>query len=138
MIRRFYDLLATDAGTVNVAELMAKHGVKTDETSSVAIPNIDKATEVPPEPAREVEVKATETVAVAPAPEAPRPAEQPTPTPEPVKPVAVAEQPKPVEPDWREVLKKQPEVEVYKHLGLDEKMINFLSRWKGGEDLKDY
>jgi hypothetical protein len=42
------------------------------------------------------------------------------------------------EADWRELVKKQPEADVLKHFGLDEKMINFLSRWRNGEDLKDY
>lgn len=127
---RYFDVIAPEAGGgFDVAELMAKEGVKTQEGLSVEIPNIDTNKSVQDsEPKPEApKVETTDKPVVV---EAPKP--------EPVisKPVVEVEPPKPV--DWKEVLKQQPEVEVYKHLGLDEKMINFLTRWKGGEDLRQY
>lgn len=133
-MKRYFDAVATDGGGVNIAELMAKQGVKTDEGQTVEIPNIDihgsGTTEVEPEP----EPAKVETTPAAPAPVTPQP------DPPQLEPIIqpAAELPKPAEVDWKDVLKTQPEVEVYKHLGLDERMINFLSRWKGGEDLRDY
>ncbi len=119
---------------VNIAAMMAKEGFKTDD-SPVTIPvqNTTPASEATPAPAAPQEPAKTETVTQVPAPEAPKEAAQaaPIPTPEP-RPTQVAA------PDWRELIKQQPESEVWKHFGLDEKMINFLTRWKGGEDLKDY
>jgi hypothetical protein len=134
-MKRYFDAVATDGGGVNVAELMAKHGVKTDEGQTVGIPNIDTGEPKIESKAEESPV-ATETVSTEPKQATPI---IESPKPEPVVPIQpAAEQSRPIETDWKEVLKKQPEVDIYKHLGLDEKMINFLSRWKGGEDLKDY
>jgi hypothetical protein len=119
---------------VNIAAMMAKEGLKTDD-SPVFIPvqNTTPAPEAPPAPAASQEPAKTETVTQVPAPETPKEAAQaaPPPMPEP-RPAQIAA------PDWRELIKQQPESEVWKHFGLDEKMINFLTRWKGGEDLKDY
>lgn len=136
-MKRYFDAVAVDGGGVNIAELMAKQGVKTDEGQTVEIPTINTGVQEGEPKPEEPKVETTDK---------PLAAEAPSPEPvksEPVVPVQpapqqAAEQPKPVDIDWKEVLKKQPEVEVYKHLGLDERMINFLSRWKGGEDLKDY
>lgn len=130
-MKRYFDVNAPEVGGgLNIAELMAKQGVKTDDGISVEIPNVN--TTVPEGEAKQEEqkVETTDKTPVEQAP-SPEPIRQ-----EPAQPVL--EPPKPVEVDWKEVLKKQPEVEVYKHLGLDEKMINFLNRWKGGEDLRDY
>lgn len=131
-MNRYFDVSAPEVGGggINVAELMAKEGVKTEEGITAEVPNINTEPQVPPEEGKEE----VETTPVVQATEEPKPVE--VPKPEPV--IPVAEQPKPVEVDWKEVLKKQPEVEVYKHLGLDEKMINFLARWKGGEDMREY
>lgn len=126
---RYFDLTATDGGGVNVAELMAKQGIKTDGDFQVEIPSIN--TEEKKEEVKVEEPPKTETVQVE-AKQEPVPADPPKQEP------VVQPAPKPVEVDWKDVLKQQPEVDVYKHLGLDEKMINFLSRWKGGEDLTDY
>lgn len=134
---RYFDVNAPEigGGGVNVAELLAKQGVKTDDGISVEIPNVDIQGSGETEVKQEPEQPKAETAQPAPEPVQP----QPDPIkPEPVQPAPVVEPPKPVETDWKDVLKKQPEVEVYKHLGLDDKMINFLSRWKGGEDLRDY
>lgn len=141
----FFDAMTPDApgGGVNIAELLAKQGVKTDSDVTVEVPSVNigsdqpedkpQATpEVKPEPAPAPVETTSE-----PAPPAPPQPEPPKVEPAP-QPAAVAEPPKPVEVDWREVLKKQPESEVMKVMGLDDKMINFLSRWKAGEDLKDY
>lgn len=135
-MNKIFDVMAPDtAGGVNVAELLAKQGIKTDDNNSAVIPNVEINKEVREEEPKPTEQKVETTdkpvVAEASAPELPK--LDPV-----IKPVAEAEPTKPVEIDWKEVLKKQPEVEILKAVGLDEKMINFLTRWKGGEDLKDY
>lgn len=132
------------APVVDIAAMMASQGIKTDD-SPVTIPVQDTPTtsqgDQPKEssPAEPAKVETTE-----PPPPGPVAGSEP-PKAEPIKsdpaasPVATAPLPaQPVDVDWREHLKKQPEVEVMKAMGLDEKMINFLSRWRGGEDLKDY
>lgn len=123
---------------VNIAAMMAKEGFKTDD-SPVYVPAQDTTpppSEAPPaEPPQEPAPANTETATPAPAPEA-IPLPEPTKAAPPTTPPAQAAQA--ATPDWRELIKQQPEVEVLKHFGLDEKMINFLNRWKGGEDLKDY
>lgn len=129
---RFFDAMPTDAGGIDLASMLAKDGVVTNG-STAEVPQINTQVAEPTvkpdaEPAKTETVEAV-IEPVLPQPEPQKPAPQP---------VASIEAPKPAELDWREVVKKQPEVEVYKHLGLDEKMINFVSRWKSGEDLKDY
>lgn len=134
----FFDVMAPDiaGGGANIAQLMAAQGVKTEESNSVSVPTINtQGSEEAAAPPVEVPAK-TETVQAAHTPVVPLP--EPLKQEPVIQPAAVVEQPKPVEVDWKEVLKKQPEVEVMKVLGLDEKMINFLSRWKGGDDLQDY
>jgi hypothetical protein len=127
---------------VNIAAMMASQGVRTDD-SPVTIPVKDTTTsqgDQPKEPTQAPPAK-VETTEPPPGPGAGSEAPKPEPTkPEPTAtPVAPAPQPvQPVDVDWRELIKKQPEVEVMKGLGLDEKMINFFTRWRGGEDLKDY
>jgi hypothetical protein len=122
---------------IDIASMMAREGVKTDE-SPVVIPAQDKAfvqDEAPKvEPPTEQPKADTATAApVVPAVDAtPKTAPAPPPVQQPP-----AAQPQQTE-DWRELLKKQSEVDVLKTLGLDEKMINFLSKWRGGEDLTDY
>jgi len=136
---KFYDTAAVEAtgGLVDVAALMAKEGIKTDDASSVTVPNIDTTvsaqSETKQEDARPAEPKTETAIATAPVEQAPvQPAKPETPAPVQSPPA------RPAEADWREVLKKQPEVEIMKAIGLDEKMINFLSRWRGGEDLREY
>lgn len=129
------DVVATTE-PVNIAAMMAKEGFKTDD-SPVTIPVQDTppAPEATPTEAPRTAEAQTETVAAPPSTEAPKVEEPPKQAP------PTAPEPRPAEPampDWRELIKQQPEVEVLKHFGLDEKMINFLNRWKGGEDLKDY
>jgi len=126
----------------NIAAMMASQGVKTDD-SPVNIPVQDTSTS---QTAQSVEPPKAEPAKTETAEPAPGPGAAPEPPKsEPVKaepaatPVTPVQQPaQPVDVDWRELIKKQPEVEVLKSVGLDDKMINFLSRWKGGEDLKDY
>ncbi len=132
------EVVATPTTTepVNIAAMMAKEGFKTDD-SPVTIPVQDTppAPEATPTEAPRTAEAQTETVTAPPSTEAPKveepPKQAPPVTPEP-RPAQVAA------PDWRELIKQQPEAEVLKHFGLDEKMINFLSRWKSGEDLRDY
>jgi hypothetical protein len=118
----------------DIAAMMAKEGIKTDE-SPVVMPVIDTPPKVEtPKEETQVEPQKTETANVA-TPAESVPIEPPKAAPTPVQPATPAPQ---QQEDWRDLLKKQPEVEVLKSLGLDDKMINFLSKWKGGEDLKDY
>lgn len=119
---------------LDIAAMMAKEGIKTDD-SPVSIPvNNTPQQEEKPVVESQQETPKTETVNTAPPAEAPTP-EPPKVAPTPVQPAT----PAPQQPeDWRELLKKQSEVDVLKTLGLDDKMINFLSKWRGGEDLKDY
>lgn len=119
---------------VDIAAMMAKEGFKTDE-SPVIIPAINTPPkEETPKVETQIEQPKTEIANTAPPSEAPAP-EPPKAAPAPVQPAPPAPQ---QQEDWRELLKKQPEVDVLKTLGLDDKMINFLSKWRGGEDLKDY
>lgn len=118
---------------VDIAAMMAKEGFKTDE-SPVIIPAIDTPQEATPTVETQTEQPKTETVNVA-TPAELTPQEPPKAAPAPAPPAKPEPQ---SQEDWRDLLKKQPEVEVLKTLGLDEKMINFLSKWRGGEDLKDY
>jgi len=132
MIRFFYDAVAeTSAPTLvtptmsDLAAAMAKGGVKTDgESEGTAIPDIKTAEQPPNVEAREKAQEAT-------------PATTPGPVvPEPVKTEPEVKAPVPV--DWKELVKKQPETEVLKHLGFDDKMLGFLQNWKAGGDLKNY
>lgn len=128
--------VAQEQAPVDIAAMLAKEGFKTDDSPvNIPVQDIKPPTEAPVEPPKSQEPAAAETVAAPPAPEAPQPPEPPKADP-PRQETAAAQTP--VEVDWREHLKKQPEVEVMKAMGLDEKMINFLSRWRGGEDLNDY
>jgi len=131
--------------SVDIAAMLAKEGIKTDD-SPVFVPaqNNTPAQEEKPKETQPV-ADNTETVQTPPGPPTtPEPPKAEPPRTDSVKvepaagPERVVEQARPAEIDWREVLKKQPENEVLQAIGLDEKMINFLSRWKGGEDLKDY
>jgi hypothetical protein len=134
--------VAQEQPPVDIAAMMASQGVRTDD-SPVTIPVKDTTTsqgDQPKEPTQAPPAK-VETTEPPPGPGAGSEASKTEPTkPEPAAtPVAPAPQPvQPVDVDWRELIKKQPEVEVMKGLGLDEKMINFFTRWRGGEDLKDY
>lgn len=120
---------------VNIAAMLAKEGLKTDD-SPVTMPVQNTAPPAAPPPSetpKAPETASTETVTPPPATEAPK-----APEPAQVAPPVQQQTAQITEADWRELIKKQPESEVWKHFGLDEKMINFLNRWKGGEDLKDY
>lgn len=121
------------APAVDVVAMMAKEGQKTDDSPvSVPVQNTPPS-ENPAEAPKEQTPVAAETAAPAPVPEAPK-VEEPTKVAPPVQ----QQTAQVTEADWRELIKKQPEEEVLKHFGLDEKMINFLTRWKGGENLTDY
>ena len=121
---------------IDIAAELAKGGIKTDD-SPVVIPaqNTVETTDVPKpaveEPIKE-EPKVTETATPAIPQEAPATVEPPKPT------TISQDTPEVKEVDWRELLKKQPEGDVMQAMGLDEKMINFLSRWRKGENLTDY
>lgn len=118
---------------VDIASMMAKEGIKTDESPvSMPVQNTPPVEEQP-KVETQAEQPKPEMGAVVPPSENP-PAEPPKAAPAPVQPAPV---PQP-QLDWRDLVKQQPETDVLKSLGLDEKMINFLSKWRGGEDLTDY
>lgn len=128
MIRMFYDAAVADAPaagyappSAEVLAAFAKNAVMTEGDGTREIPNVKI------EPVVEGAAAATATQT---------PAEHTTDKKE--AQAAPEKQAEAAEPDWRELLKKQPETEVYKHLGLDDKMIGFLQNWKDGGDLKNY
>lgn len=127
------------AEPVNIAAMMAKEGIKTDDSPvHVPVQNTPPPSEAPPaEPPQDSAPANTETATPAPAPVVPMEPEPPKAPPPPTTP-APATAAEATASDWRELIRQQPEVEVWKHFGLDEKMINFLTRWKGGEDMRDY
>lgn len=137
------EAVAQEQAPVDIAAMLAQQGIKTDD-SPVSVPAQDIPTTSQgdqPKETQQAEPAKVETTEPPPGPGAgsgPPRAEpiKSDPAASPVAPAPPAAQPADV--DWREHLKKQPEVEVMKAMGLDEKMINFLSRWRGGEDLKDY
>jgi len=108
----------------NPAAILAKSG----KQSSVDNPiDISASIKEPAAPEKKSESKVDATP-ITPAPEV-----KPATTPEnPITPVQAS--PATLE----EVLKKYPEHEVLKALGLDEKMGGFLSTWKGGGDVNRY
>lgn len=129
-INRYFDaaLETAAAPPVNIAEIMAKHGVKTETGTPETIPDIKieapQAT-VPSEPPK------VETTAPAPT------EQQPAPSPAPAAPAPVPT--KVPEPDWREALKKVPDTtEVLKAIGFDDKMVGFFNKWKSGESIQQY
>lgn len=140
-IRRFFDAVATDApgveAPVNIAQLLASKGVQTEGETTVEIPSITieepkLGSPEPEAPKPSAEPAKAETAAPATAkPEEPaKPQDKPA-APAPVAPAPAA--------DWKEVLKNHPDhTEVLKTLGFDEKIVSFIQRWKGGEDIKDY
>jgi hypothetical protein len=125
--------VATQQAPVDIASALAKDGIKTDDSPVIFNEPVRNNIEAPviQEPLKEQEAPKTETVEQPPVPEAEKPIHAAAPSQPPA-------QQAPVEVNWKEVLKKQPEVEVLKEIGLDEKMINFLNRWRGGEDMRDY
>lgn len=131
------DEVIQDQPQVNIAEMLAKEGIKTDDSPIVVsaqnnTPPVVPATEPPKEGP-----KTPETAVNVPPVEAPMP-EQPKPEPAAAPAPALQQPTQQVEVDWRDLLKKQPEVDVLKAVGLDDKMISFLSKWRSGESLKDY
>lgn len=133
------DTVVQEQPQPSIAEMMAKEGLKTDDSPVIMpVQNNEPVQEVQPKsepPAAEQQKTETVDVATPAEVKTPEPPKQ-APAPAPTAPAAPAA-PQPQE-DWRELLKKQPEVDVLKTLGLDDRMINFLSKWRGGEDLTDY
>lgn len=129
------DTVVQEQPQPSIAEMMAKEGFKTDDSPvMLSAQNNEPVREEQPKPEPPAEQQKTETVDVS------SPAEVKTPEPPKQAPAPVPAAPAVPQPqkDWREYLKEQPEVDVLKTLGLDDKMINFLSKWRGGEDLTDY
>lgn len=132
MIRFFYDAAPETVAapaSVDIAAMMAKSGTKTDgDSEATNIPDIKTS----PAAVVKAEEAAAETATT--------PAADGKPSPpaasEPVKPEPELKAPVPV--DWKTEIKKQPETEVLKSLGFDDKMLGFLQNWKAGGDLKNY
>ncbi|HEV3223851.1 MAG TPA: hypothetical protein VGZ90_13275 [Puia sp.] len=114
----------------NIAAIIAKQGVQTTKDNTVDIPDIKIKKEEPATAQKQEEPK-TEAV----------PKETPAPEQKPIS-QAQPEQPKqavqPEEANWQEVLKKQPEIEILKAIGLDEKMAGLIQKWKSGGDVTAY
>jgi len=129
-IRRFFDIAPTEpAGAVNIAEAMAKYGVKNDSTEPVATPiPIEAKTEPVPEekvvtPAETAtELQTTETVKEEPQ----QVQKEVVVTPAPAIPES---QPKP--PTLQEVLKIHQPQSVLNELGYDDKTVQLLNKVKG-------
>lgn len=125
-VRLFRDADAPTQVNVNVAEIMAKSGAKTDSENGL-VPDIKIETPAPEAPApapAKVETTAQPVVAEQPKTEVSKPAEQ--------TPVAP--------PSWQEVLtNSRPDMsEVLKTLGFDEKMTGFLNTWRSNGDVTAY
>lgn len=132
-IRKFFDTAigepATQAAPPSIAEMMAKHGVKSQSDVPVAPPiliNQEKKEEPIPAPEVPQAAMATETSNAEPAnPEPPKPVEEPKPV------QSVQAEPEPVKvPSWQEVLKNQQPDTVLKELGYDDKVVSFMKEMK--------
>lgn len=124
---------APAAPPVDIAAIMARSGIKTEIDMPADIPAIHTQG-VPAPPATAPESVPVETTAQ-PTPAAPPVATTPAPSPAP-PPVQPAKAPEPV--DWKKVLKQQPDTEVLKELGFDDKMLGFLHQWKNKGDVTKY
>lgn len=133
----------------SIASLMAKHGANNNTGSPVATPISISEKKEEPTPVIEEVPAATATT-----PSNPETAiqESPTPVVEPARspePQIAAELPK--VQTWQEVLKSQPDTEVFKALGVDDKTVNLAKKltenpkmaalfnhWETKGDVKDY
>jgi len=129
MIRKFFDPAVaepTSAAPLNIAALMAQHGVKNDSDNPVATP-IEIKTEV------EEETKAEEATPVETTTEPSISAEVKSETPQQLETPRVdtpliEEQPK--EPTLQEVLRKHQPEAILKELGYDEKVVDVIRELK--------
>lgn len=133
IIRKFFDTAISEPASQvqpSIAEMMARHGVKSTSDNPMPPPVLANSTESKeqPEPAPEVPqaAMANETSTAESAnPEPPKPAEEPTPV------YQVQTEPEPVKvPSWQEVLKSQQPDTVLKELGYDEKVVDFVKELK--------
>lgn len=120
-----------------IAAQMGKHGVLVDRSSpDISIPDIKKPEQQQQsiqKPTEQGETPAkTEQKVEAPV-QSQKPAEQQQ-TAAPTK----QEAPPATATDWKEVLKQQPDTDVLKALGYDEKWIGFLNHMKGGGSAEEY
>lgn len=123
-------VVATNAPP-NVAELMAKNGVKTDSDSDV-VPDIKIEATAPIPPTTEAPKPAKEAETAPPAPvEAAKVEKAPTPTPP-----SEATPPRPV--DWKDELRKADQAEILKELGFDDKMVGFFNKWRTDGNIAEY
>lgn len=131
-IRKFFDAAVTEPATqqpMSVAEAMAKHGVKSEPGSNIAVPtvNIPEKKEEPtaPEPAPVATTNDGLQNAEPANPEPPKPVEEPAEVPQP----QVAAEP-PKVPTWQEVLKSQQPDSIFKELGFDDNMVKLVNQLK--------
>lgn len=119
----------------DIAALMGKHGAFNDgKTPDSSIPDIKpEQQQSNQEPPKQGETPAKTEQKV----EAPVQSQKPAETPAAVAPPK-QETPPPTAPDWKEVLKQQPDTEVLKALGYDDKWIGFLNHMKSGGSPDEY
>lgn len=131
--RKFFADEATAMPTISqdVLTAMASQGVKTDPDSSVVVPDVK--TESPPAPP----VAEAKIEVPAPSPAAPSVEEKTQPAAVVTPPPAITA-PATTEADWREQIKKVDANDILKELGLDEKMVGFLNKWRASGDIAEY
>lgn len=137
--RRFFTDEATAMPDVmpNIAEIMAKSGIKNDGDSSDAIPNIiigeaEPKTPAPPTGTVAEKQTAVEAETVPKVESSPAIVEQ---TKTPSQPAAVVGPPA---VDWKQELKKADTAEILKELGFDDKMVGFFNKWRTDGNITDY
>ena len=134
--RKFLEDGATAMPSVspNIAEIMAKSGVKNDGDTSEEVPNI-----ITEEPATTQVASVTPEAAATAATEAvapPAAAEVSAAAPPAASTVTVPEQA--TVRDWKQELKNVDPVDVLKELGYDDKMVGFFNKWRTDGNIDDY
>lgn len=126
-------VVATNAPP-NIAELMAKQGVKTESDSDI-VPDV-KIEEVKPIAPAEAKPVAAEPVKPV---ETPGAAAPPIAKAEPAQtPVQPIEASLPQSVDWKTELKKADQAEILKELGFDDKMVGFFNKWRTDGNIAEY
>lgn len=136
---RFFDIdVPTEVAPAgqSIAALMATHGIKSEAGMSVEIPSINTGTPEPVNQAAPSEPAATANPEpdIRPDITTPEVSQAPPTEPTQVSTPQIAEAPKPVQ-TWQEVLKSQPETDVLKELGYDERAVSLVNELKGFEKI---
>lgn len=134
--RKFLEDGATAMPSVspNIAEIMAKSGVKNEGDASEQIPNIitEEPAATPVAAVKSEDAASAVTEAVAP----PAAAEANAVAPPAASTVTVPEQA--TVRDWKQELKNVDPGDVLKELGYDDKMVGFFNKWRTDGNIADY